>query len=93
MLHPMKLKRLEKGLSQYVLSFRSGVSQVKICYTEKGFSVLNDRQKDALAKVLGCCVEDLFPAPKKKEPQNESVDDPERMTRLMNQRGNAMKRG
>jgi hypothetical protein len=45
MLHPLKLKRLEKGLSQHALSFISGVPQVRICYAEKGFPVMNDKQK------------------------------------------------
>jgi len=61
MLHPLKLKRLEKSLSQYTLSFLSGVPQVKICYAEKGFPSLNEEQKEALAKALECGVEELFP--------------------------------
>jgi hypothetical protein len=68
MLHPLKLKRLEKSLSQYALSLLSGVPQVKICYAERGFPSLNERQKEALAKALGCRVEDLFS--EKKEFEN-----------------------
>ena len=60
MLHPLKLKRLEKGLSQHALSFISGVPQVRICYAEKGFPTLNDKQKEALAEALECSVQDLF---------------------------------
>ena len=60
MLHPLKLKRLEKGLSQHALSFLSGVPQVKICYAEKGYPSLKRPQKEALAKALGVQVEDLF---------------------------------
>jgi len=70
MLHPLKLKRLEQGLSQHALSFLSGVPQVKICYGERGFPSLNERQKEALAKALGCHVEDLFPESEKKELDN-----------------------
>lgn len=61
MLHPLKLRRLERGLSQHALSFISGVSQVRICYAEKGFPALNDRQKEAVAKALQCNLEELFP--------------------------------
>ena len=60
MLHPLKLKRLEKGLSQHALSFISGVPQVRICYAEKGFPGLDGRQKEALAKALKCSIQDLF---------------------------------
>jgi hypothetical protein len=61
MLHPLKLKRLEHSLSQHALSFLSGVPQVRICYAEKGYPALNDRQKEALARALECNREDLFP--------------------------------
>ena len=73
MLHPMKLRRLEQGLSQHALSFISGVPQVRICYAEKGFPSLNERQKEALAKVLGCGIEDLF-STDRKNVWTESVD-------------------
>ena len=62
MLLPLKLKRLEKNLSQHALSFLSGVPQVKICYAEKGYPTLNEKQKEAIVKVLECDVEDIFPA-------------------------------
>jgi transcriptional regulator with XRE-family HTH domain len=61
MLLPLKLKRLERGLSQYALSLLCGVSQVKICYAEKGYPALNPRQKDAIAKVFDCSITELFP--------------------------------
>jgi transcriptional regulator with XRE-family HTH domain len=60
-LHPLKLKRLEKGLSQHALSFETGVPQVRICYAEKGYPALNQKQKELLAKILECKPEDLFP--------------------------------
>jgi hypothetical protein len=62
MLHPLKLKRLEKGLSQHALSFKSGVAQVRICYFEKGYPSLRDKDKRAIAAVLQCPREDLFGA-------------------------------
>jgi transcriptional regulator with XRE-family HTH domain len=60
-LHPLKHKRLEEGLSQYALSWKSGVAQVRISYAERGYPALNERQKSLLAKTLGCSVEELFP--------------------------------
>ena len=60
MLHPLKLRRLEKGLSQHALSFISGVPQVRICYAEKGFPALSDKQKEVLSKALKCSIQDLF---------------------------------
>ena len=67
MLHPLKLRRLEKGLSQHALSFISGVPQVRICYAEKGFPALNDKQKKALAKALKCPIQILFSGDDTKE--------------------------
>jgi transcriptional regulator with XRE-family HTH domain len=69
MLHPLRLKRLEEGMSQHALSFRSGVAQMKICYAEKGFPSLKDREKEALAKALDCDIKELFPT----EEQNENT--------------------
>jgi transcriptional regulator with XRE-family HTH domain len=60
-LHPLKLKRLERGLSQHALSFESGVPQVRICYAEKGYPALNEKQKSLLAKALGVPIEEIFP--------------------------------
>ena len=61
-LHPLKLKRLEQGLSQHALSFETGVPQVRICYAEKGYPALNEKQKELLAKALGVTPQDLFPS-------------------------------
>jgi transcriptional regulator with XRE-family HTH domain len=60
-LHPLKLKRLEQGLSQHALSFETGVPQVRICYAEKGYPALNEKQKELLAKALGVTPQELFP--------------------------------
>lgn len=72
MLHPLKLKRLEKGLSQHALSFISGVPQVRICYAEKGFPALNHKQKEALAKALKCPIQNLFSGDYEKKHEDQS---------------------
>lgn len=59
-LHPLRLKRLEKGLTQYALAESSGVAQVRISYAERGYNCLKDYQKKAIAKALKCDVEELF---------------------------------
>ena len=61
MLPILKIKRLERGLSQYALYLLSGVPQARICYAEKGFPSLNEKHKKALANSLGCTVDELFP--------------------------------
>ena len=76
MLHPLKLKRLGKGLSQHALSFISGVPQVRICYAEKGFPALNDKQKEALAKALKCPIQNLFSGEDTKIHGHKSNRDP-----------------
>ena len=59
-LHPLRLRRLGKGLSQYALEKLSGVPQVKISYAERGYNCLKDCQKEAIANVLGCSKKKLF---------------------------------
>jgi transcriptional regulator with XRE-family HTH domain len=61
MLHPLRLKRLEKGWSQWLLSREAGVPQALISYTERGYPSLKRQHKEAIAKVLGCSIQDLFP--------------------------------
>jgi len=60
-LHPLRLRRLEWGLSQHALSFLTGVPQFKICYYEKGYSVLKEEQKRRIADALETPVRELFP--------------------------------
>ncbi len=62
MLHPLRLRRLEKEMSQYHLSFLSGVPQVKISYAERGYPSLNEKQKEVIARTLGCTREEVFPS-------------------------------
>lgn len=62
MLHPLKLKRLEQGLSQHALSFISGIPQFRICYAEKWYPAFNDRRKKSLAKIFKCSPEEFFPS-------------------------------
>ncbi len=61
MLSPLKLKRLEKGLSQHALGFLAKVPQVRICYAEKGYPALKEEQKKKIASALKCKVSDIFP--------------------------------
>ncbi len=63
-LHPLKLRRLEKGLSQHALSYLTGVPQYRICYAEKGYPALKQGEKGRLAKALEVKPEDLFPLEK-----------------------------
>jgi transcriptional regulator with XRE-family HTH domain len=60
-LHPLRIKRLERGLSQYELAFMTGISQPKICYTEKGLSLLKKCQKRKIAKALKVRVVEIWP--------------------------------
>ena len=61
LLHPLRLERLRKGLTQYALAELSGVAQVRISYAERGYNCLKKIQKEALAKALDSTVEKLFP--------------------------------
>jgi transcriptional regulator with XRE-family HTH domain len=60
-LHPLRLCRLQKGWSQYDLSFRCKVSQGQISYAERGYCVLNDDKKKRIATALSADVDTLFP--------------------------------
>jgi transcriptional regulator with XRE-family HTH domain len=67
MIHPLRLQRLQKGISQYHLAWELGIPQVRISYAERGYPSLTDRQKDRLADYFGTSVDDLFPAAAKIE--------------------------
>ena len=60
-MHPLRYQRLEKGWSQYHLSFLTGIAQVKISYAERGYPMLSIKQKEKIAKALNCKVTDIFP--------------------------------
>ena len=60
-LNPLKLKRLERGLSQYELAYLTKITQTRICYAEKGLTVLKKAQKSRIAKVLKVSVGSLWP--------------------------------
>lgn len=53
--------RFLKGLNQYDLSLRTGISQSKISLMENGYVVPREDEKKKIAKVLRCKVEDIFP--------------------------------
>jgi len=61
MLHPLKLNRLEKGLTQYDLSLLSGIPQVRLSYAERGYPVLNPKQKEVLSRFFNSTLSELFP--------------------------------
>jgi transcriptional regulator with XRE-family HTH domain len=67
MLLPLRLKRLEKGLTQYELHLISGVTHSRISYGERGFPCLTLNHKEKLAKALGLRPQDIFPESKGNE--------------------------
>jgi transcriptional regulator with XRE-family HTH domain len=59
-LSTLRIKRLEKGLSQYELAHLAGLSQPKICYAEQGLATLKKDQKKRIAKILGISVASIW---------------------------------
>lgn len=57
----LRLKRLERGWSQYHVSFSTGVPQVRISYSERGYPALTKKQKQTLADFFELSIEELFP--------------------------------
>ncbi len=58
---PLRLRRLEKGWSQYHVAFSTGVPQVRISYAERGYPALTDKQKKILADFFKLPEKELFP--------------------------------
>jgi transcriptional regulator with XRE-family HTH domain len=59
-LNPLKLARLEKGLSQWQVSIATGISQSTISLYEQEYRKPKPEHKEALAKAYGKQVEDLW---------------------------------
>jgi transcriptional regulator with XRE-family HTH domain len=59
-LTPLKLARLKKGLSQWDVSKRTGVSQTMVSLYEREYLEPKSEHKVALAKLYGRKVKDLW---------------------------------
>ena len=60
MLTKLKLARLERGLSQLELGIKAEVPPYKVSLSERRLTILDDGEKERIAKVLGKKVEWLF---------------------------------
>lgn len=60
MINPLKLKRLEKGMTQYQVAYATGVPQVKLSYAERGYPALTLKQKLLLVDYFNSSIEELF---------------------------------
>ena len=60
-MNPLRLKRLERGLTQYSLYSLTKVPQPYISLAEKGFPILKKDHMEKIAKALGVEVEEIFP--------------------------------
>jgi len=56
----IKFARLEKKLTQFAVSKRTGISQTRLCYFERGLMVPADKEIVRLSRVLGVPAEELF---------------------------------
>ena len=61
MLNPLRLKRLELGVTQMALSFKCNVPSTYISLYERGYPILKTVHKERIAKALGVNVQELFP--------------------------------
>lgn len=55
----IRLRRESRGLTQLELGKQTGLSDVMICYIERGLRVPSLVAAIAIAKALGCTVDDL----------------------------------
>ena len=61
MLHPLRLRRLERGWCQFHLSWLTGVPQARISYAERGYPALTAAQQRLIGEALDVQIEVLFP--------------------------------
>lgn len=61
MMNKMRKTREKKGLSQYELGRAIGKYQSRIWQIEKGYYPPKEWEKEAIAKVLGLDVNEIFP--------------------------------
>jgi transcriptional regulator with XRE-family HTH domain len=59
-LNPLRLARLEKGLSQWQVSRETGISQSTISLYEQEYREPKPEHKEALARLYGKEVEELW---------------------------------
>jgi len=60
MISPLREKRFFGELSIYDLSQKTGIDPARISLIERGYKNPKQDEKQKLAKVLGCKVEDIF---------------------------------
>lgn len=60
-LHPLRIMRLEKELTQYHVALETGIPQVLLSLAERWYPALKDAQKDKLGKYFNTPVQVLFP--------------------------------
>lgn len=53
--------RFFKGLNQWDISLKTGISQSRLSLVERGYVNLREDEKKKIAKVLGYKVADIFP--------------------------------
>jgi transcriptional regulator with XRE-family HTH domain len=61
----LRLKRLEKGITQFSLHYRTKIPQSYISLAENGYPTLKRHHMEKIAKVLGASVEEIFPTEQK----------------------------
>ena len=59
-LNPLKLARLEQGLSQWAVARETGIHQSTISLYEQGYTDPKPEHKEILAKLYGKKVEELW---------------------------------
>jgi transcriptional regulator with XRE-family HTH domain len=62
-LNPLKLTRMEKGLSQWEIAKETGIHQSTISLYERGYKDPKPEHKEILAKALGKEVRELWKSP------------------------------
>lgn len=55
----LRMKRVEKGLTQYELERKTGIKQARLSLIENGFRAPKRSEQKTLAEVLDCTVEEI----------------------------------
>ena len=53
--------RFFKGLTQWDIAIKTGISQPTLSLFERGYKTPKDDEKKRIARALGCKVTDIFP--------------------------------
>ena len=61
MLNPLRLRRLELGLTQIDLAIKTHVPHSYISLQERGYPTLKKAHKEKIARALGTTIDELFP--------------------------------